>query len=309
MMPPTAETRATRTDRARGVDRHARELAAAFPPLMVAAERVAATVAQGVHGRRRVGRGDRFWQFRPYAAGDSVRRVDWRQSAKRDRLFIREQEWEAAESVWLWRDASPSMSYGSAAGLGTKRTRAELLLLALAWLLARGGERFAPLEAGARPLTGRLAVDRMAESVGDPPAPDPRPASLPAAVPLPRHARVVLIGDFLSPLAEINRCVAGFAERGVGGHLLQTLDPAEESLPFAGRARFEGMEGEGELVVGRTESLRDAYIARLAAHRAGLKAIARAAGWTFALHHTDQAPQTALLALYGAIGQSPEPLA
>jgi len=309
MPPPAAETHATRTGRARGIERRARDLAAALPPLMVAAERVAQTVAQGVHGRRRVGRGDSFWQFRPYAPGDSAHRVDWRQSAKRDRLFIREREWEAAESVWLWRDASPSMAYGTVAGQDTKRGRADLLVLALAWLLARAGERIAPLDGAARPLTGRLAVSRLAETLaGQARSGAPAP-SLPAAVPLPRHARVVLIGDFLGPLDETDACIAGFAERGIDGHLLQVLDPAEESLPFAGRARYEGLEGEGDLVVGRTESLRDAYVARLAAHRAGLQSIARAAGWTFALHHTDQAPQTALLALYGAIGQIPEPLA
>ncbi len=44
----------------------AEALAATLPPLLVAAERVAATVAQGVHGRRRAGMGESFWQFRRY---------------------------------------------------------------------------------------------------------------------------------------------------------------------------------------------------------------------------------------------------
>src|SRR5512146_2442855 len=91
----------------------AEELAAALPPLLVAAERVAATVAQGVHGRRRVGQGESFWQFRQYEPGDSLQRIDWRESAKSERLFIRQTEWEAAQSVWAWRDFSPSMNYAS----------------------------------------------------------------------------------------------------------------------------------------------------------------------------------------------------
>ena len=69
--------------------------AARLPPLVVAAERVAATVMQGVHGRRRSGQGDAFWQFRPYLPGDDAARVDWRQSAKSDRLYLRETEWES----------------------------------------------------------------------------------------------------------------------------------------------------------------------------------------------------------------------
>ena len=99
---------------------------------MVAAERVAATVAQGVHGRRRVGQGESFWQFRPFLPGDALTRIDWRQSAKSDRDFVRETEWEAAQTVCLWRDGSPNMRWHSAGATTEKAARAELLLLALA---------------------------------------------------------------------------------------------------------------------------------------------------------------------------------
>src|SRR5271157_875155 len=120
----------------------AEQAAAVLPPLLVAAERVAATVAQGVHGRRRVGQGETFWQFRQYEPGDAASRIDWRESAKSQRFYIRETEWEAAQSVWLWRDPSPSMDYGSAEYISgaewpSKRNRAELLLVAMASLLVR----------------------------------------------------------------------------------------------------------------------------------------------------------------------------
>ena len=121
--------------------REAEGLAARLPPLLIAALRVAATVEQGVHGRRRIGTGDAFWQFRQYQPGEPATRIDWRQSAKSDRLFLRETEWAAAQSVWFWRDASASMDWHSAPGLPRKRERAELLTLALASLLLRAGER------------------------------------------------------------------------------------------------------------------------------------------------------------------------
>src|ERR1700722_16982198 len=98
----------------------AEALAGRLPPLLVAAERVASTVAQGVHGRRRVGSGDSFWQFRGYSPGDAITRIDWRQTAKSERAYIRENEWEAAQSVWLWADRSPSMAWHSARNLPTK---------------------------------------------------------------------------------------------------------------------------------------------------------------------------------------------
>lgn len=277
--------------------RHEAEaLAARLPPLLVLAERVAATVAQGVHGRRRVGAGDSFWQFRPYVPGDPVARIDWRETAKSERAYVRENEWEAAQSVWLWYDRSPSMDWRSTRDLPTKRERAALLLLALAALLVRGGERVALVGAGLPPAHGRAVLDRLALTVE-------RAATavegLPPVLPLPRHASIALIGDFLMPLDEMHDLLAGYAASGVRGHLLQVLDPAEESLPYDGRVRFEGMEREGNLVVARVEAVREQYQARLAGHQAGLAALVRGHGWSLATHRTDRPPHQALLALYG----------
>ena len=280
------------------VRHRAEALAARLPPLLVAALRIAATVAPGVHGRRRAGRGEGFWQFRRYQSGDAASLIDWRQSARSQPLYVRETEREAAQSVWLWADRSGSMDYRSAAALpGDKRDHAELLLLALAVLLVRAGERVALLGGGARPESGERALTRLAAAL---PA---RSASLPAAEALPRHARLVLIGDCWSPLDETERLIKGLAAQGVRGHLLQVLDPAEESLPFSGRVMVSGCEGEAPLLVPRIEALGAAYRERLAGHRAGLAALARAAGWSFAVHHTDHPPETALLALIGVLSQ------
>jgi len=276
----------------------AERLGGALPPLLVAADRVAQTVAQGVHGRRRVGQGESFWQFRRYEPGDSTAGIDWRQSAKSQAVFVREREWEAAQSVWLWRDASSSMDYASGAELPTKRERADLLLLATAALLVRGGERVTMLGSGQLPSTGRAGFNRIADSVLNGEA---STESLPIVAPLPRAAHIALFGDFLSDVEEVRGLVTGYAGRGVRGQIVQILDPAEESLPFKGRVRFAGLEGEGETLMGRVESVRAGYRDRLAAHREAIGEIARRAGWGFVLHHTDQPPQTALLPLYTAM--------
>jgi len=278
--------------------RDAEALAGGLPPLLVAAERVAATVSAGVHGRRRVGPGDDFWQFRRYLPGDPVQAVDWRQSAKSDPLFVREREWAAAQSVWLWPDRSPSMDYRSAPALPTKAERAALLVLALASLLVRGGEKIALLDDDRGPATGRAVLNRLAVTLAARPVAG---ANLPELSGLPRHAQVVLIADFLMPLPEIDARLRQFAARGVRGHLLQVLDPAEEALPFNGRIRFVGAEGEGDHLVTRAEDLRDDYVARLHAHRHGVAAIARTLGWSFAVHHTDIPAPAALLALHATL--------
>ncbi|HKM63657.1 MAG TPA: DUF58 domain-containing protein [Acidisphaera sp.] len=286
-------------DARRPVDlaRRAEALGANLPPLLAEAQRVAATVAQGVHGRRRVGQGDSFWQFRPFVTGDPFGRIDWRQSAKSSRAYIRETEWEAAQTVHLWRNTSASMHWRSSRQWPEKIARADLLLLALAALLLRGGERAALF--GERAVAGRSGLDRLAAALS---RDAPQDATLPPNTSLPRHARVVLIGDFLAPLPEIRTAVSRLSAIPVSGHILQVLDPAELDLPYQGRMRFFGVRREGEMLIPRVESVRDAYGARMRAQQEGIAAICAAAGWSFGQHRTDHAPETALLALFAALG-------
>jgi uncharacterized protein (DUF58 family) len=275
----------------------AEALGGMLPPLLVAAERVAATVAQGVHGRRRTGRGDSFWQYRPFAAGDAAQRVDWRQSARSDRLFVRETEWEAAQTVYLWVADGAAMRWHSPKA-PPKRERAVLLALALASLLLRGGEHVRLLGAPAHPPSGRQALPAIAALLGRPTA---REEALPPPARLPRHARVVLMGDFLEPLEDIRAAVAPLAAIPVSTHLLQILDPAEAELPFRGRIRFEAVHRGPAILVPRVEDIRAEYRQRLSTQIAGIGAIAAATGGRAGLHRTDHAPGTALLGLYEAL--------
>ena len=282
--------------------RHAEGLAARLPPLLVAAERVAATVAQGVHGRRRVGSGDSFWQFRPFVAGDPITRIDWRQSAKSGRpdphgWFLRETEWEAAQTVCLWMDSSASMRWRSAAAPVEKQERAAQLALALASLLLRGGERIRLINNPARAFTGRGGLERLAETI----LANHDDAGLPPETPLPRHARVVLLSDFLSAIEEIQALLSRLAAIPVTACLLQILDPAEVALPYTGRIRFRGLEREGEALVPRVENIRDAYARRLSAQQQAIRALCIAGGFGFAVHQTDQPAETALLGLFTSL--------
>ena len=84
--------------------RDAERISGALPPLLAEAERLAASVAPGVHGRKQAGSGESFWQFRAAQPGDPHHTVDWRRSARSDQMFVREMEWEAAQTVSIWRD-------------------------------------------------------------------------------------------------------------------------------------------------------------------------------------------------------------
>jgi uncharacterized protein (DUF58 family) len=125
-----------------------------------------------------------------------------------------------------------------------------------------------------------------------------REVSLPPAQQLPRHARLVLVGDFFVPLDALRERLRGFVGRGVRGHLMQVTDPAEWSLPFAGRVQFEDLESQGRALIGNVDGVRERYRERLDNHLAGLRELCRSLSWTLASHGSDHPPEPALLALY-----------
>ena len=295
--------RSTAKEQKSGIHQEAEHLGKSLAPLMIVAERIAATVSQGGHGQRRVGLGEAFWQFRRYEFGDPVQAVDWRKSAKSDPVYVRETEWEGAQSIWLWRDASPSMSFKSKQSLRTKGEETDLLILALSILSARGGERIALLGSDALPCSGQLALRRILTAIENNQAPV---ASLPCLQNLSKNSRLVMIGDFLSPLNQIEDVIVHFASLGVCGYLIQVLDPAEEFLPYDGRILFSDIEGEGEVMISHVESMRNEYQAELENHRFGINEICRRFAWGFISHRTDQVPEHALSALCSQLSANPK---
>ncbi len=275
----------------------AEALGASLPPLLVRAERLASAISLGMHGRRKAGIGQSFWQFHHYRFGDPANAIDWRQSAKSEHLYVREREWEAAQSVWLWRDGSPSMRFSS--GGDSKIDRASLLALALGVLLVRGGERIALFGEREAPANSRAAYRRIGYALGErAPADD----AVPPERPLPRNAQFVWFGDFLAPLADIEAAMRRLNLQNAGGRLVHIIDPAEEDFPYAGRTRFEATHGTDSHTLGRAESVAADYRTRFKAHREALTLLARKLGWAYMAHRTDRTPQTALVALYADLG-------
>ncbi len=277
----------------------AEETASGLPPLIIDAERLARSVAAGVHGRRRAGPGETFWQHRPYAFGDAVSMIDWRQSARAaSHLYVRQNEWEAAAAVWLWRDPSRSLDYASTPASPTKRRRADVLALALAMLLSEGGERIGLMGARPRPFHGRTAPTMFLDALktdqfDDETAPPPIAAG--------PGTMVILISDFFCDLAPIAQAVNRLAAQGAQGLLLQVLDPAETAFPFSGRTEFLDLESADRLTFGAAQSIAEQYRSALGALQADLLALSRAAGWITQHHQTDASAAQALLTLYEAL--------
>lgn len=265
----------------------------ALPPMLVQAERVAATVILGVHGRRVAGAGETFWQYRPYGFGDSTQRIDWHRSARSDRVFIRENEWESANTLWLWCNGGARMRFRSHLASTSKLERAQLLTMAMASLASRAHERVGYLGAERAAGYGRLALVKIAEQLtkeGD--------DALPQGGERQRRSAALLVSDFLEPLDEVRKSLTAIAARGMRGHVVQVCDPAEETLPWEGRVEYLGLDKPISYLAGKTEVLREAYEAAYLSHREGLRDIARRLGFSFTIHRTSQAPVQTLLALH-----------
>ena len=292
-----------------GCRQTALDLARRLPAVVVAAKEIAASILHGVHGRRRAGAGETFWQFRPFASGEAANRIDWRRSARDERLYVREREWEAAHTLWLWMDLSPSMGFVSDLALQPKVDRALTLGLAAADLLVRGGERVGLLGLS-RAMATRDIVDRLAEILLVDSRRTSEHADLPPAQALAPRTRAILIGDFLVTPDAFAERLRTLSSRGANGLVIMIADPVEETFPFSGHVEFLDVDSSARLRIGRAESWRTDYEKRLAAHRAAIADIARAHDFTLILHRTDRPASEALLALrarleagsvYGAI--------
>jgi len=279
-----------------GLEGEAHALADRLPELILDALRVANAVAHGIHGRRRAGTGETFWQFRQFQASDPATVIDWRRSASSDHLYVREREWEASHTFWLWPDISRSMAFRSHLCAVSKRDRALVLTLAIAELLVRAGERIA-LIGLTPPMASRKATARIAEALATHEGEAAIETSLPPPARLSRFSSALLFGDFLEPPETIAARLNEMAEGGVSGHLVQVLDPAEEILAYEGRMEFRSPEGNERWIADRVETLRPEYQRKLTAHRAQIEEAARRIGWSFLVHHTDRPASEPLLAL------------
>jgi uncharacterized protein (DUF58 family) len=279
-----------------------RALAASMPRLILEARRVAATVIHGLHGRRRAGSGENFWQYRRFVSGEAAARVDWRRSARDDHLYVREQEWEAAHTVWIWPDRSQSMLFASASAQGTKLERSLVIALALAEVLVEGGERIG-IPGLMRPTASRNVVERIAQAIVHDQA---ERMSLPPTFSPSALAETVVLSDFWSPIASVHETIAQLSANGSAGHVVQIVDPAEETFPYSGRIEFVEPEGAGTITAGRAETWRADYIERIKRHRADIRAETDRLGWSFIVHRTDRPASELLIKLHGQLGAGRE---
>lgn len=281
----------------RRADGESRSLAASLPRLVLEARRIAANVIHGLHGRRRAGAGESFWQYRRFVSGEPAQRVDWRRSARDDHLYVREQEWEAAHTIWLWPDRSPSMAFASRGARDSKLERTLIVTFALAELLVAGGERVG-IPGLMNPTASRSVIDKMAQAMLHD---DADRLSLPPSFVPSALAEIVVLSDFWSPIAEIRKMLAGLSASGAHGALVQVVDPAEETFPYSGRIEFVEPEGFGVITAGRAERWTGDYVTRVALHRDQIRDETNKLDWLFSTHTTSRSAAELLLFLHAGM--------
>ena len=272
------------------------EISAQVEELVLKAERIADQVVHGAHARKKSGSGEAFWQFREYTQDDDVRHIDWRQSAKTDRIFIKQKEEENAQKALFWSCGAESMAYASDDEAMEKGEAARILSLVLGLLAVRGGDQVGDFESG---KTGhsQAAVTRLAHDLlrdNDTALPNVTSA-------LPRHAHVFLCGDFLAPLEKIAERFERIGARTRQGIVVQILDPAEIEFPFSGRIEFREHDADETIQIDHAASVREAYLSRFEAHCERVRTLCEKLGWSYILHRTDEDLVQTVRSIVGAL--------
>ncbi len=285
--------------------RHAADKASSdLPALLAAAEKAAQSILAGEHNMRKPGHGESFWQFRDYQPQDNPNEIDWRQSAKGDRVFIRQKEKQTPQPIALWCAAGPSMDYSSGREIPTKAWEAAVTALALSLLLTRRGEHVSLLGGRRRPGRSEYTLSRLAEQlIGNLRSGSPLPVNL-SEERLPRGHTAVLLGDFLRPAEEIEAALRQVNTTAGSGLLIQILDQAEISLPFTGRIIYCDPETGKRVPVDNSADIRNEYLDRIDSHLAAVRQICRGLGWEYFLHITDSPVSSTLIKIWDALGNN-----
>ena len=270
-----------------------------MPRLILEARRVAATVIHGLHGRRRAGSGENFWQYRRFVSGEPAARVDWRRSARDDHLYVREQEWEAAHTVWIWPDRSPSMVFRSPLAWETKLDRALVMAFALAEVLVEGGERVG-IPGLMRPTARRNVVEKMAQAILHDPTERAEPAAdLRALAALRDHRAVGPVEPDRGGPSHHRPALRDRRARPRGAD--RRSRPRRPSpIPAASSSSSRKAPAPSPPAAPRPGATD--YAARIERHRAEIRAETDRLGWSFIIHRTDRPASELLLKLHEQLG-------
>lgn len=273
----------------------ARSLGDPFQGLLLHAQSLARQILTGEHGRRDVGSGEEFWQYRPFENyTDTMRFVDWRRSAKSDELYVRQYEHKVSQALMIWVDRDERMSSIQSTEF-SKRYHAAVMALALAILSDRSGEKLGDLSRADIFGRGSKTIDALAKSLsqeGLGQIGQPRPKSV-----------NLLLSDFLGDLEHIERFVSQAVDMGQYGVLCQVIAQEERDFPFRGRTIFHNMSSTEKHETQMAQELRFDYLKRFAERKDFLSDLCRRSNWGYVQHVTSSPMLSGLQSLHSRLSK------
>lgn len=272
-----------------------------LPALMLKSERIANNILHGEHGKRRAGAGDEFWQFREYHQSDRPSDIDWRQSAKGDHVYTKQKEWHVTRKIFFWCAGGETMNFSSDKAILKKQESAQILCLSLALLFHKSHEQIG-IYGQTRTGRSEKALESIAQHLF---TRNSTNEELPKTHSLthPQHAIFIGVGDFLSPIEDIERHFAELGKQTQNALIIQTIDLAELELSYTGRVRFNktNIDATNSAVINNVKSVREAYKQRINAHIASVKSLCAENNWHYVLHRTDQDITDTLKSIWEAV--------
>lgn len=213
---------------------------------------------RGSHHSLRQGRGMSLAEVRPYQAGDDVRRIDWRVTARRQEPHTRVYEEERERPVLVLTDLSPTLFYASEGSY--KQVRAAELAALLAWVAQGSGDQVGGIVFGGQTTTAVIRPSRrrrsvmqllnaLAEGQRRQPGGDAATGTNPlqAALSEARRiahtgSRIFILSDFAGVSEEIRPLLAGLAMHNQVTAVV-IADPLDERLPDQGSYAVSGPAG------------------------------------------------------------------
>ena len=257
--------------------------------MQLRARQLAEGVIAGLHRSPHRGGSVEFSEYTEYSHGHELRHVDWKVFAKSDKYYVKQFEDETNLQAYLLVDGSGSMAYQSTNAPLSKLQYATYLSATLAYLMIRQGDAvgamgfadtagtFLPAAARTRHLDDIFYLLDNLEGSG---TTSLDPALRLIAERARRRSLVMVFSDFLDARESTFELLRVLRSRKFDVALFHILDPAELELPFEGLSLFEGLEGEGELLVD-PDDLRQRYLEAIRLHCETLRSEAEKSNITY----------------------------
>jgi uncharacterized protein (DUF58 family) len=245
--------------------------------LLIRARSVVEGAIAGMHRSPHRGSSVEFAEYKEYTPGDEIKHIDWKAFGKFDKYYVKQFEDETNLGCYLLLDGSGSMDFGSE-GV-TKLEYARTLAASFAYFLLRQGDAvgalvfddapgvFLPPSSKNRHLDDVLQVLDAIPGTG---RTDIARALSSMAERVRRRGIMMIFSDMLDDAERVMNIAKVMRKRRQEVVVFHVMDPAELELPYEGLTIFEGLEGEGELLVD-PDDVREQYGKEIRAHIDAIK--------------------------------------